>query len=95
MTLLVQVGIAVIPWVVYGDWGIMIVTLCGNILVAATCALPQWSEEKWAGSQLKRPKVTCLTRGNGHLHIMVFIGIPGGLGYNDEAIRDNVHKKLW
>ncbi|KAI0838238.1 hypothetical protein F5Y06DRAFT_287346 [Hypoxylon sp. FL0890] len=62
VTLLVQVGIAVIPWVLYDDWGIMLVTLCGKFLVATTCALPQWTEEKLAGPQLKRDKVTCLTR---------------------------------
>ncbi|KAI1407755.1 hypothetical protein F5Y13DRAFT_205672 [Hypoxylon sp. FL1857] len=77
MTLLAQVGIAIIPWVLYDDWGIILVTLCGNFLVATTCALPQWTEEKWAAPQLKRDKVTCLTRGNGHLHIMVFIGTQG------------------
>ncbi|KAI1762824.1 hypothetical protein GGR53DRAFT_400198 [Hypoxylon sp. FL1150] len=77
VTLLVQVGISVIPWVLYDDWGILMVTLCGIFLVAATCALPQWTQEKWGGPILNRGKVTCLTRGNGHLHIMVFIGTKG------------------
>lgn len=75
--LLAQVGIAIVPWVLYDDWGIFVITLCGNLFVAATCALPQWTQEKWAGRQLKRDKVTCLTRGNGHFHIMVFIGTRG------------------
>ncbi|KAI0122179.1 hypothetical protein F4814DRAFT_201524 [Daldinia grandis] len=75
--LLVQVGIAIVPWVLYDDWGIFVITLCGNLFVAATCALPQWTQEKWAGRLLKRDKVTCLTRGNGHLHIMVFIAARG------------------
>lgn len=77
VTLLAQVAIAIIPWVLYSDWGIMIVTLCGNLLVALTCAMPQWAQEKWAGSKLEREKITCLTRGNGHLHIMVFVGVQG------------------
>ncbi|KAI4867289.1 hypothetical protein F4820DRAFT_457114 [Hypoxylon rubiginosum] len=76
-TLLVQVGIAVIPWVLYDDCGVMLITLCGNFLVATTCALPQWTQEKWGGRPLGRDKVTCLTRGNGHFHIMVFIGTRG------------------
>lgn len=77
-TLVVQLVIVVIPWVLYGDWAIMLVTLAGIILVAITCAMPQWTEEKWAvPSKLDRDKVTCLTRGNGHLHIMVFIGAQG------------------
>jgi hypothetical protein len=51
--------------------------LCGNFLAIFTCALPQWHEEKWAAKTLTRENVTCLTRGNGHLHIMVFIGLKG------------------
>lgn len=76
-TILAQIGIAVPPWVLYGDWGIMMVALCGNLLAAITCALPQWTQEKWAGRKLDKDKVTCLTRGNGSLHIMVFIGSEG------------------
>jgi len=59
---------------IYDDWGIMMVVLSGNLLAAITCALPQWAQEKWASRKLKVDKVTCLTHGNGHLHIMVFIG---------------------
>lgn len=77
VTLLIQLGIAVAPWVLYGDWGIMLVTLVGILLVAVTCAMPQWIDEKWAGRTLERQKVTCLTRGNGHFHVMVLIGMPG------------------
>jgi hypothetical protein len=73
-TIVAQIGIAIPPWVLYDDWGIMMVVLSGNLLAAITCALPQWAEEKWAGRKLEVDKVTCLTRGNGHLHIMVFIG---------------------
>lgn len=77
-TVLAQMGIALLPWGIYGDWGILLVTLCGNILAAVTCAMPQWRQEKWGdGRKLRRDKVTCLTRGNGHSHIMVFIGAEG------------------
>lgn len=75
--ILAQIGIALPPWVLYGDWGIMMVALCGNLLAAITCALPQWTQEKWAGRKLDKEKVACLTRGNGSLHIMVFIGSEG------------------
>ncbi|KAH6980668.1 hypothetical protein BKA56DRAFT_486084, partial [Ilyonectria sp. MPI-CAGE-AT-0026] len=71
---LLQLLISVVPWVLYGDWGVMFVTLGGNLLAAITCAMPQWIEEKWAARPLGRDKVTCLTSGNGGLHIMVFIG---------------------
>jgi hypothetical protein len=76
-TIAAQIGIAIPPWVLYDDWGIMMITLSGNLLAAITCALPQWVEEKWAGRTLEADKVTCLTRGNGHLHIMVFVGGKG------------------
>lgn len=76
-TLLIQLGIALVPWVLDGDWAVMMITLCGNLLVIITCAMPQWEDEKWAGRRLERGDITCLTRGNGHLHIMVFIGMPG------------------
>ncbi|KAI0137494.1 hypothetical protein BJ170DRAFT_606089 [Xylariales sp. AK1849] len=77
VTLLAQIGIAIVSWVLYGDWGIAIITFCGNLLAAITCAMPQWTQEKWAGRKLECNKVTCLTRGNGHPHIMVFIGAQG------------------
>lgn len=73
-TIVAQVGIAIPPWVRHNDWGPMLVTLSGNLLAAITCAMPQWNQEKWAGRKLEKPKVTCLTRGNGFRHIMVFIG---------------------
>lgn len=77
LIILIQFGVAILPWVLYGDWGILLVTLCGNLLAAITCAMPQWQQEKFAGRKLRRDKVTCLTRGNGHTHIMVFIGAQG------------------
>lgn len=77
VTIAIQIGIAIPPLVLYGDWGIIMVAISGNLLAAITCALPQWTEEKWAGRKLKTDKVTCLTRGNGHTHIMVFIGSKG------------------
>ncbi|POS68715.1 hypothetical protein DHEL01_v212891 [Diaporthe helianthi] len=77
VTILVQFGIAVVPWAVYGDWAIALVTLCGSFLAIVTCAMPQWIEEKWAAGRVEEYKVTCLTRGNGSRHVMVFIASPG------------------
>lgn len=76
--IILQLGVAIIPWVLYGDWGTLLVTLSGNVLVAFTCALPQWEEEKWPKNKVvSRESVFCLTRGNGHPYIMVFIAGPG------------------
>ncbi|RDW71668.1 hypothetical protein BP5796_07702 [Coleophoma crateriformis] len=78
VTIAAQISIAVVPWALFRNWGVMMVVLCGNFLALLTCALPQWREEKWAGGDFQNSEnVTCLTRGNGHLHIMVFIGHKG------------------
>jgi hypothetical protein len=93
VTLVVQLGIAVIPGFLYGDWAIMLVTVSGIVLVATTCAAPQWAEEKWATpSKLHHDKVTCLTRGNGHLHIMVFVGSQGAWDMERLATRTPVSR---
>ncbi|KAF7503288.1 hypothetical protein GJ744_004010 [Endocarpon pusillum] len=77
VTIFTQIGIASIPWILYNNWEIIIIVLCGNFLAFFTCAMPQWRQEKWAGRTLDSEKVVCLTRGNGHLHVMVFIGSKG------------------
>jgi hypothetical protein len=77
LVILAQFGIAAVPWALYGDWGVMLVTFAGTFLAAITCAMPQWAAEKWAGGLLKREKVVCLTGGNGHLHVIVLIGATG------------------
>ncbi|KXJ87502.1 hypothetical protein Micbo1qcDRAFT_215920 [Microdochium bolleyi] len=77
LTLAAQLVIAALPWILYGDWSTMLVTLCGTLLALATCSLPQWEQEKWGGRMLKSDKVTCLTRGNGSAHIVVFLGRAG------------------
>ncbi|RBR18751.1 uncharacterized protein FIESC28_05892 [Fusarium coffeatum] len=87
-TLATQLVIVTIPGFLYGDWTILLIALVGICLVFITVALPQWNEEKWATpSLLTREKVTCLTRGNGYLHIMVFIGCSGSLDLERLATR--------
>ncbi|KAI0024779.1 hypothetical protein F4780DRAFT_554712 [Xylariomycetidae sp. FL0641] len=85
MILVLQLAIATVPWVLYNDWAIVMVTLCGNLLAAITCSIPQWRQEKWAAATLKKEKVTCLTRGNGHPYIMVCIGAPGSWDFESLA----------
>ncbi|KAI4267790.1 MAG: hypothetical protein L6R38_008093 [Xanthoria sp. 2 TBL-2021] len=77
VTIVVQLVISIIPWISYGQWGISLVTLSGIVLAAITGAMPQWTQEKWSASILERDKVTCLTRGNGNRHVMVFVGSMG------------------
>jgi hypothetical protein len=85
VTLFIQVAIAIIPWAVYGDWSIMLVTLCGSLLAIITCALPQWTQEKWTARRVDQYKVTCLTRGNGSRHIMVLVASPGAWDFENLA----------
>jgi len=77
VTIIAQLAISLIPLILNNNWGVTMVVLCGNSLALITCALPQWREEKWAGRTLNSENVTCITRGNGHLHIMVIIGRIG------------------
>ncbi|TEY30982.1 hypothetical protein BOTCAL_0830g00020 [Botryotinia calthae] len=77
VTIIAQIGIAIPPWYLNKNWGVAMIVLCGNFLAFLTCALPQWRQEKWAGRTLSSDEVTCLTRGNGFAHIMVFIGRKG------------------
>lgn len=90
VTIVAQIGIASLPWILYNNWGVMIVTLCGNILAFFTCAMPQWRQEKWAGRTLDSENVTCLTRGNGHLHVMVFLGRKGSWDFESLATATSV-----
>lgn len=83
-----QQVIAMIPWMLYGDWSTLFVTLCGTIGALGTGMLPQWGHEKW-GSRLldpaaKKVKITALTRGNGHTHVMLFVN--KGVGWDVEAM---------
>ncbi|OBS23302.1 hypothetical protein FPOA_03851 [Fusarium poae] len=77
-TLLIQLIIVILPGILYNDWVVLVVALAGMTLVAITCSLPQWIEEKWGTPSFSNGgKVTCLTKGNGHLHLMVFIASAG------------------
>ncbi|GAP92716.2 hypothetical protein SAMD00023353_8900080 [Rosellinia necatrix] len=84
VTVLVQLGLAAIPFGLYGNWAILIVTVVGIALSFATGAVPQWTEEKWA-CRRKADKTTILTRGNGSQHAIVIIGDGKGLDLEDLA----------
>lgn len=71
-----QHALATVPWVMYGDWAIFMVTICGTAFALATGALPQWIAEKWSAGRLhgQKEKTIALTRGNGHQYVMVIVG---------------------
>lgn len=80
-----QLGISAIPFGLYGDWSIFLVTVAGTILAYASGALPQWRKEKWACRSLDRRKDVALTLGNGTRHVIVVLGANGGLDLEDLA----------
>ncbi|KAF3930112.1 hypothetical protein ABW19_dt0206710 [Dactylella cylindrospora] len=68
----VQLGIAAIPWGLWGDWAIFLVSGAGTLFSLLSSSLPQWISEKWAWRRLAKPKTLVLTRGNGtHFAIAV------------------------
>lgn len=80
----VQVGIAVIPLVVGGDWAVVLVTGTGIVLAVATAGMRQWGVEKWAcrGGCVKS---VILTKGNGAQHALLVLGTGMGLDLEDLA----------
>lgn len=70
-TIVIQIGIAAVPWIIFVGWGSMVVTLVGTFLAFITCGLPQRRNEKWASRKLSSPKTISLTRGNGYHHIII------------------------
>ena len=83
-TTVVQLGIAAIPFGIFGDWSILFITASGIFLSFATGSLPQWSKEKWA-CRRKSNKTVILTRGNGSQHAIVIMGDGQGLDLEDLA----------
>ena len=67
---IVQLGISTIPFGLYKDWSILLVTAAGTALAYATAALPQWRKEKWA-CRFEAKKDIALTLGNGTQHVII------------------------
>jgi hypothetical protein len=88
VVIVVQLGISAIPYALYQDWGILLVTVAGVLLALATGLLPQWKFEKWA-CRRNTKKVLCLTGGNGTRYVMVIIGKGHGLDLEDLAVAES------
>lgn len=79
----VQLGVAAIPWGLWGDWSIMMTTAIGITFAFASGSLPQWKAEKYKCRKGTKKTVT-LTRGNGNNDCIVIIG--GGFGMDMEDL---------
>jgi hypothetical protein len=55
-TIAVQLAISIIPWVVYGDWAVFLITASGTLFALSTGSLRQWAFEKWPGRRLNDPR---------------------------------------
>uniref|UniRef100_A0A0W0G0F7 Transmembrane protein n=1 Tax=Moniliophthora roreri TaxID=221103 RepID=A0A0W0G0F7_MONRR len=83
-TIVLQLCVSAIPFGLYGDWSIFLVTVAGTILALVTGALPQWRREKWA-CRRESKKVFLLTGGNGTRNVMVIFSNGKGLDLEDLA----------
>ncbi|KAF7921446.1 hypothetical protein EAE99_007754 [Botrytis elliptica] len=73
VVILGQLVIAMLPWVLYGQWGTFLITAYGNFLALLSGSLPQWRKEKWSCPRNGGATVT-LTQGNGSRHAVVILG---------------------
>jgi hypothetical protein len=90
-----QLVVAGLPWVLYGDWGVFLITVVGTCLAVFTSAMPQWSAEKFA-CRKKSKKDIALTVGNGAQDVMIIRGCGEGLDLEDLAAAENPRStRLW
>ena len=75
IVIVIQQVLAAVPWIVWGDWGIFLVTVSGTFICLITAGLPQWTSEKWPAQPIDKGKgkLIALTRGNGTLFVMIVI----------------------
>ncbi|KAF2259665.1 hypothetical protein CC78DRAFT_524479 [Lojkania enalia] len=82
---ILQLGISAIPFGIYGNWGVFLVTASAILLCFLTGCQPQWQREKWACRQIEPEKnrTYILTRGNGAQHAIVVECDGCGLNFED------------
>ena len=73
VVVIIQLSIAVVPFYLYDEFIVMLVTVCGTLLAFSHGTLPQWREEKWECPKNGGETVT-ITQGNGARHAMVILG---------------------
>lgn len=82
---ILQLGISAIPFGVYGNWGVFLVTASAILLCLLTGCQPQWNREKWACRQIEpgKKRTYVMTRGNGAQHVIVVECDGCGLNLED------------
>ena len=79
-----QLVVAAIPWIIWHEWEIFVVTAAGTILAFISASLPQWRVERWA-CRRDANNTVCLTQGNGAQHVLVIQAKGRGLNLEDLA----------
>ncbi|KFA70285.1 hypothetical protein S40285_10739 [Stachybotrys chlorohalonatus IBT 40285] len=93
--ILIQMGIAVIPWARSRDWGIFFITFVGTCAALGTARLPQWRMEKLA-CRVRSRKMIAITTGNGSRHVVIILGKGKCLDIEDLAAGEGPrHARLW
>lgn len=77
-----QLGVAAVPFGIYGDWGVFMITIAGTTLALVTGSMPQFRAEKYA-CRTGSKKNVALTRGNGSRYVMVILGNGKSLDLED------------
>lgn len=80
----IQIVISVIPFVLYHDWRILLITVSGTMLAYSHGAFSQWRREKWP-CRRNRSKQIAMTLGNGSRHVIIVCGENPGLDLEDMA----------
>ena len=89
-----QLGIAAIPWIMWDNWLIFIITAVGTFLAFTSGSLPQWRKERW-DCRRHSHKTFVLTSGNGAQHAIVIQGAGKGLDLEDLAGSDGKYASTW
>jgi hypothetical protein len=84
VTIVIQFGISITPWVAEGDWTIFMTSTAGTLLAVAGASWPNMSAEKWAGR--RSDKCVALTRGNGARYVMLLNYREGEKGLDLEDL---------
>ena len=82
---ILQLGISAVPFGIYGNWGVFLVTASAITLCFLTGGQAQWKREKWRCRLIEpgKKRTYILTRGNGAQHAIVIQGDGCGLNLED------------
>lgn len=91
----IQLAVSVVPWGLYGEWGVFLVTMSGVMTAFITGQLPQWEVEKLSQKR-KSGKYIALTSGNGSRDIMIIYSTGEALDLEQLATNESPRSdRVW